>query len=109
MFTPPPDSSFKADDWNRVEVLVDADVFRSNVNGRGSAVAIDGTTGNFGPIALYAGGSGEVRFKELAIKDLAGRADRVAVPCPALRGLLPWLVSRGWRFQPRRRGRRDHR
>jgi len=55
MFTPPPDSSFKATDWNRVEVLVDADVFRSNVNGRGSAVAIDGTTGNFGPIALYAG------------------------------------------------------
>ena len=73
MFTPPPDSSFKATDWNRVEVLVDADVFRSNVNGRGSAVAIDGTTGNFGPIALYAGGTGEVRFKELSIKDLARR------------------------------------
>ena len=73
MFTPPPDSSFKPNDWNRVEVLVDADVFRSNVNGRGSAVAIDGTTGNFGPIALYAGGSGEVRFKEVSIKDLARR------------------------------------
>ena len=36
---------YKPNDWNRVEVLVDVDVFRSNVNGRGSAVAIDGTTG----------------------------------------------------------------
>ena len=43
----------KTDDWNRVEVLVDADIFRSNINGRGSAVAIDGKTGTFGPVALY--------------------------------------------------------
>ena len=73
MFAAPPDPSYKANDWNRVEVLVDVDIFRSNVNGRGGAVAIDGTTGSYGPIALYVGGTGEARFKDLAIKDLARR------------------------------------
>ena len=73
MFPAPPDPSVKADDWNRVEVLVDVDIFRSNVNGRGSAIAIDGNTGSFGPVALYVGGTGEARFKDLAIKDIARR------------------------------------
>jgi hypothetical protein len=73
MFPAPPDPSVKTDDWNRVEVLVDADIFRSNINGRGSAVAIDGKTGTFGPVALYVGGSGEARFKDIGIKDLARR------------------------------------
>ena len=73
MFPPAPDSAYRANDWNRVEIVVDVDVFRSNVNGRGSGVAIDGTTGTFGPIALHVAGSGEVRFKDIAIKDLARR------------------------------------
>jgi hypothetical protein len=73
MFAPAPDSAYRANDWNRVEIVVDVDVFRSNVNGRGSGVAIDGTTGTFGPVALHVAGSGEVRFKDIAIKDLARR------------------------------------
>ncbi len=73
MFPPPADPAYRKNDWNRVEIIVDADVFRANVNGRGSAVAIDGTTGTFGPVALHVAGSGEVRFKDLAIKDLARR------------------------------------
>jgi len=36
-------------------------------------VATDGKGGNYGPVALYVGGSGEVRFKSLAIKDLNKR------------------------------------
>ena len=72
MFTPN-DTSYRATDWNRVEVLVDVDVFRANVNGRGSGVAIDGTTGTYGPVALYVAGTGEARFKDLSIKDLARR------------------------------------
>jgi hypothetical protein len=72
MFTPP-DTSYRPNDWNRVDVLVDVDLFRSNVNGRGSAVAIDGTTGTYGPVALHVAGTGEVRFKDVAIKDLARR------------------------------------
>jgi hypothetical protein len=67
------DTSYRPNDWNRVEVLVDVDVFRANVNGRGSAVAIDGATGTYGPVALHVAGTGEVRFKDLAIKDLARR------------------------------------
>jgi hypothetical protein len=73
MFAPPPDPAYRKNDWNRVELVVDVDVFRSNVNGRGSAVAIDGTTGTFGSVALHVAGSGEVRFKDIAIKDLARR------------------------------------
>ena len=69
----PADTAYRADDWNRVEVLVDVDVFRSNVNGRGGAVAIDGTTGAYGPIALHVAGTGEVRFKDVSIKDLSRR------------------------------------
>jgi Domain of Unknown Function (DUF1080)/FG-GAP-like repeat/FG-GAP repeat len=80
MFSPP-DTSYRPNDWNLVEVLVDVDVFRSNVNGRGGAVAIDGTTGTFGPVALHVAGTGEARFKDIAIKDLARRitpAEQVA-------------------------------
>jgi hypothetical protein len=73
MFAPAADPAYRRNDWNRVEIIVDADVFRSNVNGRGSAVAIDGTTGTFGPVALHVAGSGEVRFKDIAIKDLGRR------------------------------------
>jgi Domain of Unknown Function (DUF1080)/FG-GAP-like repeat/FG-GAP repeat len=72
MFTPP-DTSYKPNDWNRVEVLVDVDVFRANVNGRGSAVAIDGATGTYGPVALHVAGTGEARFKDVSIKDLSRR------------------------------------
>jgi hypothetical protein len=72
MFTAP-NTSYRENDWNRVEVLADVDVLRSNVNGRGGAVAIDGKTGTFGPIALHVAGTGEVRFKDLAIKDLNRR------------------------------------
>src|SRR3954470_16267250 len=81
MFPPPPDTAYRANDWNSIEIVADVDVFRSNVNGRGSAVAIDGTTGTFGPVALHVAGSGEVRFKDIAIKDLARRitpAEQVA-------------------------------
>jgi hypothetical protein len=69
-----PGNAFKPADWNRLEALVEADVFRYSVNGGGGgAVAVDGKGGNFGPVALYVGGTGEVRFKDLAIKDLNKR------------------------------------
>ena len=64
----PPDSKLRADDWNQVEILFDANIVRTFLNdGREhGAVGDEG----YGPIALYAGGSGEVRFKDLAYKDL---------------------------------------
>ncbi|MGC2399333.1 MAG: FG-GAP-like repeat-containing protein, partial [Acidobacteriaceae bacterium] len=64
----PPDSSLRPTDWNQVEILFDANIVRTFLNdGREhGAVGDEG----YGPIALYAGGAGEVRFKDLAYKDL---------------------------------------
>ena len=83
MFPAPPSNAFKPNDWNEFEVLVDADIFRFGVNSyrpagyvdgtNGLMVATDGKGGNFGPVALYVGGTGEVRFRNLAIKDLNTR------------------------------------
>ena len=69
----PPDTSLKAGEWNTIEIYLDANIIRPLLNNggeRGGGVA-DPDAGNFGPIALYAGGSGEVRFKDVAYKNLA--------------------------------------
>jgi hypothetical protein len=69
----PPDTSLKTGEWNTIELYLDANIIRPLLNNggeRGGGVA-DPEAGNFGPIALYAGGSGEVRFKDVAYKDLA--------------------------------------
>ncbi len=64
----PPDTSLRPNDWNGVEILFDANIVRTFLNdGREhGAVGDEG----YGPIALYIGGSGEVRFKDLGYKDL---------------------------------------
>ncbi len=63
-----PDSSFRPQDWNQVEILFDANIVRTFLNDgyEHGAVGDEG----YGPIALYVGGTGEVRFKDLAYKDL---------------------------------------
>ena len=69
----PPDTSLKPADWNTIELYLDANIIRPLLNDggeRGGGVA-DPDAGNFGPIALFAGGSGEVRFKDIAYKNLA--------------------------------------
>ena len=69
----PPDTSLKPGEWNTIELYLDANIIRPLLNNggeRGGGVA-DPEAGNFGPIALYAGGNGEVRFKDVAYKDLA--------------------------------------
>jgi hypothetical protein len=74
MFPPRPSTAFKPNDWNTFEVLVDANVFRVSLNAPvGGGLAIDAETGAFGPVALYVGGTGEVRFRNLALKDLQRR------------------------------------
>lgn len=53
-------------------MLVDANILRVSLNGGGGGSgAAEETFGSFGPIALYVGGAGEVRYKDLAVKDLA--------------------------------------
>jgi len=80
-----PDSMLRPTDWNQVEILFDANIVRTFLNdGREhGAVGDEG----YGPIALYAGGAGEVRFKDLAYKDLG------------LKVRLPDEVSRNFRKQ----------
>jgi 3-keto-disaccharide hydrolase/FG-GAP-like repeat/FG-GAP repeat len=87
MFPAPASTAFKPNDWNTFEVLVDANVFRAGVNAPTgfAGQAIDTETGTFGPIALYVGGTEEVRFKNLALKDLQRRVTPAEKSSPRFR------------------------
>jgi 3-keto-disaccharide hydrolase/VCBS repeat protein/FG-GAP repeat protein len=86
MFPPRPSTAFRPNEWNTFEVLVDANVFRASLNAPvGGGLAIDTETGTFGPIALYVGGTGEVRFKNLALKDLQRRVTPAEKSSPRFR------------------------
>jgi len=72
---PPPDTALHPGDWNTIEVVLDANIVRAFLNDT-SAIrdgVADAAYGAFGPFALYAGGSGEVRFRNVAYKDLQPR------------------------------------
>ncbi len=63
--------ALRASDWSTLQVTLDADVLSMSVNGgRGATGATNDRMMGFGPIALYAGGAGEVKFKDIAYKDL---------------------------------------
>lgn len=71
-----PNTSFRKNDWNEIEVFIETNVIRSFLNdGREVGGAVDGDYGlsGFGPLALYVGGPGEVRFKDVMYKDLSIR------------------------------------
>ncbi len=59
-------------DWNTVELRIDANILRPALNGAqglpGGDTADD--QAGYGPVALYVGGTGEVRFKDVATRDL---------------------------------------
>jgi 3-keto-disaccharide hydrolase/VCBS repeat protein len=75
MATPPvspPDTSLKPGEWNTIEIYLDANIIRPWLNdGNERGGVADPDAGSFGPIALYAGGTGQVRFKDVAYKDLS--------------------------------------
>jgi 3-keto-disaccharide hydrolase/FG-GAP-like repeat len=65
-------SALKPNDWNDVDVVIDANIFRPWVNTSGSGGgAADDDLGAFGPIAIYVGGSGEVHFRDVSYRDLS--------------------------------------
>jgi hypothetical protein len=65
-------SALKPNDWNDLDVVIDANIMRpwvnTSANGGGAA---DDDLGKFGPIAIYVGGSGEVRFRDVSYRDLS--------------------------------------
>lgn len=64
--------ALQTDDWNTLEVYLDADLVTVSVNGRRGgqpAITLDRMMG-YGEVALYVAGSGEVQFKDIALKDL---------------------------------------
>jgi len=62
------EGKLKPNDWNGIEMILDANIIRAVLNdGReAGGVADEG----YGPFALYVGGTGEVRFKDVGYKDL---------------------------------------
>ncbi len=81
-FPPAPSTAIRPDDWNTVETILDANILRVSFNGGGGAGAggvANDEAGRFGGIALYAGGTGEVRYREIALKDLAKRIEPAEV------------------------------
>lgn len=70
-----PSTALVPNDWNQLEVFIDYDIIRRFINdgGDGTGGATDTTDGHYGPIALYASGTGQVQFKNISYKDVAVR------------------------------------
>jgi hypothetical protein len=65
-------SALKPNDWNDVDVVIDANIFRPWVNtAANGGGAADDDLGKFGPVAIYVGGSGEVHFRDVSVRDLS--------------------------------------
>jgi hypothetical protein len=84
----PPPAGIRQNDWNLLSVTMDANVIRPILNQ--SYDYIPGATDerdDYGPIALYAGGTAEVHFKDVSFKDLS------------LREIAPERISPRFRMQ----------
>jgi hypothetical protein len=61
-------TALKPGEWNPLDVVVTEDTLRASMGGGGSVADPNAT--NYGNVALYIGGTGEVRYKDVAWKDL---------------------------------------
>jgi hypothetical protein len=65
-------TGYKRPDWNDIDIVVDANILRLWLNkGGGGGGAADEALGAAGPVGLYVGGTGEVRFRDVSYKDLS--------------------------------------
>ena len=64
----PDDTKLRPNEWNEVEVFLDANIIRTFLNNGHEIGAV--SEEGYGPVALYAGGTGEVRFKSVALADM---------------------------------------
>lgn len=101
---PPPDlpiaqprTGLHPGEWNDVEILVDANIVRVFVNNQGPSGVADEEVGRYGPVALHVAGTGSVRFRNIAFKDLAIRTRPVEQVSPRFRvqQISPFYYSFG--------------
>ena len=67
----PPGPQLRTADWNTLDIILDTDMLTVGLNGRrgGNSATNDHMMG-YGPVALHAAGTGEIRFRDIAVKDL---------------------------------------
>lgn len=69
-----PHGTLHKEGWNELEIIIDATstslILNEGPIRPGAERAAMPDKGNFGPIALYVGGTGEVQFKDIGYKDL---------------------------------------
>ena len=72
---PRPPTGLQENQWNEVELVLDVNILRPFLNDAGGIAGgvADEEFGRFGPAALFVGGTGEVRFKDVSFKDLQPR------------------------------------
>ncbi|HZH95154.1 MAG TPA: FG-GAP-like repeat-containing protein, partial [Flavisolibacter sp.] len=68
-----PNTEFRTGEWNQIEVFFELNVLRAFVNDGAEIGGAAPEVNAFGPTAFYVGGSGEVRFKEIGVKDISMR------------------------------------
>jgi Domain of Unknown Function (DUF1080)/FG-GAP-like repeat len=72
-----PAYAYRPNDWNPLEIILDANYLRVWINdgpeGGSTNGQADEDIAKYGPVALYVGGAGEVRFKQFELKDLGRR------------------------------------
>jgi len=72
----PPTPGLRPGEWNQFEIFLNASiqVWLNDVNVRDMPGAVpEDAAGLYGPLALYVGGAGEVRYKDIAYKDAQTR------------------------------------
>jgi hypothetical protein len=81
-----PSTILKPNDWNQIEIFLDANIVRSHLNDDNTTAGVsDHAEEGYGPMALYVGGAGEVRFKEIAFKDVGMKFTPAEVVSPNFR------------------------
>jgi len=69
-----PAYAYQPNEWNPLEIILDANYLRAWINdgpeGGSTNGQADEDFAKYGPVALYVGGAGEVRFKQIEFKDL---------------------------------------
>jgi hypothetical protein len=75
-----PSGAYKPGEWNAIDIIIAWNNISPKFNGGrlasgspGIGGPVDDADGKYGPIAIYAGGSGEVSYENIAYKDLNAR------------------------------------